>query len=326
MKRTLGSILAIAAVASIALAAHPSQAQSYPEKPVRLIIGFSAGSGGDAFIRLTSAKAAELLGQPIVVENQGGAGGALAAQAVARASPDGYTLMVQTAAPIVLRPFVVAGPLPYDPVKDFTPVTQAIEAILSLIVNSALPINSVQDLIEYAKRHPGVAYGTNGVGSTFQLIGEEVQLLAGIKMTHVPYKGVSEAVKDLMGGQIPLTFAAFGSALPAVQSGKARFVFVAAKSRVRSHPDIPTLAESLPGYRPLPAWLGFLGPAKLPAPVLSRLSGALIKSLKLPEVEAKADSVGFAVIASTPAEFGASIKDEIETVAKLVKTVGIQPK
>jgi tripartite-type tricarboxylate transporter receptor subunit TctC len=315
--------LSFLAVGFACCAAH---AQSYPQKPIRLIIGFSAGSGGDAFIRLTAAKASQTLGQPIVVENQGGGGGVLAAQTVARAAPDGYTMMVQTAAPIVLRPFIVATPMPYDPVKDFTPITQAIEAVLALVANPSLPVNSLKELIDYAKRNPGLAYGTNGVGSTFQLIAEQIQLLTGIHLTHVPYKGVANAVKDLIGGQIPLSFAAYGSALPAVNAGKAKFIFVVARQRVRSRPDVPTIAESLPGYRPIPGWLSFFGPAKLPAPVLGRLSGDLIKALHLPEVGEKAESVGFAVVASTPEEFRASLHDDIQTVAKLVKAAGIKPR
>lgn len=316
---------ALAAILAAAIAAGVSHAQTFPQKPIRLVIGFSAGSGGDVFIRLSASRAGELLGQPIVVENQGGAGGALAAQMVARASADGYTMMVQTAAPLVLRPFIVAGAMPYDPVKDFTPITQAIEAVLTLIANPSLPVNSVMDLIEYAKRNPGVAYGTNGVGSTFHLIAEQIQLLSGTKMTHVPYKGVADAVKDLIGGQIPLSFAAFASAQPLLKAGKAKLIVLAARSRIRSFPEVPTLQESLQGYRPIPGWLGFFGPARIPAPVLGRLSGALIKSLRLPEVDAKAESIGFAVVGNTPEEFEAIVKSDIETVAKLVKAAGIKP-
>jgi tripartite-type tricarboxylate transporter receptor subunit TctC len=310
--------------ATLALAAPAALAQSYPAKPIRTIVAFSAGSGGDIVVRLVAARAGELLGQPIVVENQGGAGGAIAAEAVARSSPDGYTMLLTTPGPHVSRPFLVSK-LPYDPVNDFTPITVAVETVMCLMAHPAVPASSVKELIEHARRNPGLAYGTNGVGSTLHMNGEQVQLVTGVKLTHVPYKGVALAMNDLLAGQIPLSFGSLATALPHLPAGKVKVLAVIASRRFRGLPDVPAMTEVLEGYRNVPAWLAFFGPARMPAPVLGRLHGALLGALTTPEVRDKVESAGFVVVGSTPEQFRASLKRDIELVGKIVKAAGIKP-
>jgi tripartite-type tricarboxylate transporter receptor subunit TctC len=316
-KRSL--CLGLAAWLGIAAAS----AQTYPSRPIRSIM--TVAGGADVVARLVAQNLGAALGQPVVVESQSGAGGAIGAENVARAAPDGYTIMLTSASALVMNRFLSKSAR-LDPLKDFTPITKAFETVAIVVVSPSFPAGSMRELIEYAKRHPGkLSYGTSGIGTTHHLSGESIRLLAGIDWVHVPYKGGPPVITDLIGGQIQVGFSILATASPFVASGKVRVLAVNGAKRFHVIPDVPTVAEALPGYEPPSTWGGYFGPAGMPRAIVSRLHDEIVRILSSPEVRAKSEDIGFPIATSTPEELSATIRRDIEYTARIVKAIGIKP-
>jgi tripartite-type tricarboxylate transporter receptor subunit TctC len=315
------------AVLLMAMVAWPlvALAQSFPSKPVRIITQFGPGSSGDTVVRTFTVPFAEMLGQPVVVENQAGAGGVVAAQQVARAAPDGYTLMAGTSATQVIRRFMSKS-MPFDPVKDFTPISQLIQSVTTIVVSPSLPVGNLQELIDYAKANPGrIAYGTSGIGSEHHLSGEQIGQITGARMVHVPYKASLQALQDATAGRLPMAFAILAVTLPQAKAGKVKMIAVVREQRSERVPDVPALPEVVKGFEPPPSWVGLLGPANLPPAVLRRLSADTIKALNLPDTRQKLDAQGLDIVASTPEDFSAQIRRQTDLVGRIVKAANIEP-
>ncbi len=318
MKPLLRPIFAAAALLPLAVAA-----QSYPSKPMRNIIAL--GGGAEVLARLVSDRAGAALGQPIVVEAQSAAGGAIGAQMVARAAPDGYTFLFAATNSQVWHVFL-SKTTPYDPIKDFTPITKIGEALLCVVASPSFPVNSMKELVEYAKRNPGkISYGTSGIGTTHHLSGELIKQVAGIDMVHVPYKGGAQVLTDTVGGRIPIAFTILATADSLLKAGKLKAIAVNSAKRSPLLPNVSTISEDVPGYETPPGWMGYFGPAGMPQPVLARLHAELVKALNAPEVRSKSQDMGFVIGTSSPEEFAAQLKRDLEIAGKVVKTAGIEP-
>ncbi len=300
-------------------------AQAWPSKPVRLVVPYPPGGSTDLLARTIGQKVGEALGQQIIVDNRAGAGGMLGSDIVARSAPDGYTLLLGTGATHGLT-LLLSKAIPYDPVKDFTPITAAVEVPIILCVSLQVPATTAKELVDYAKKNPGkLAYGSSGTGSPHHLSGELLRQVAGIDVVHVPYKGAAPAVQDLIGSQIPMVFTTLSTALPHIKAGKIRAIgFVEAK-RQPSVPEIPTIGESVTGYVMPASWLGFFGPAGLPEPVLRRLNAEIVKAVQSPDVRAKLEAAGMPVVGTGADEFAKMVKDDIETFRRIVNAAGIKP-
>ncbi len=310
---------ALAAWAGIA-AAH---AQYYPVRPIRSIM--TVAGGADIVARLVAQGLTVALGQPVVVESQSGAGGAIGAESVARAAPDGYTIMLTSASALVMNRFLSKSAR-LDPVKDFTPITKAFETIAVVVAIPSLPLGSMRELVEYAKRHPGeLSYGTSGIGTTHHLSGESIRLVTGIDWVHVPYKGGPPVLTDLVGREIQVGFSILATAAPFIASGKVKVLAVNGAKRYHVIPDVPTVSEELPGYEPPSTWGGYFGPAGMPQAIVNRLHDGIVRILNSPEVRARAEDIGFPIATSTPEELTATIRRDIEYTARIVKATGIRP-
>ena len=321
MKTLARALLVVAAAAAPAL----SFAQAYPAKPVRILIPFPAGSINDILARVVAEKLTPALGQPVIAENRIGAGGRIAATAAAKSAPDGYTLLLGSASTHVVAPQVVKA-MPYDSVKDFTPIANAASPATGLVVNAELPVSTVRELVEYARKNPGkISFATNGIGSTHQLRGEFIKAAAGIDMVHVPFSGSNELVAAILANTVQMTFIVPGNVRAHIDSGRLRLLAMTTPKRYAVLPNVPTVVEELPGYEPIVDWFAFFGPAGLARPIVSRLNGEIVKSLQLADVRAALDKQSLIVIASTPEELAEQIKRELPIYARAVKAAGIQP-
>ena len=300
-------------------------AQAWPSKPIRLVVPYPPGGSTDLLARTIGVKVGEALGQQVVVDNRAGAGGMLGSDIVARSAPDGYTILLGTGATHGLT-LLLSKSVPYDPVKDFTPITAAVEVPIILVVHPSIPGTTAKDLIDWAKKNPGkLSYGSSGTGSPHHLSGELLKQISGTDMVHVPYKGAAPAVQDLMGNQIPAVFTTLSTALPHIKAGKIRAVgFVEAK-RQQSVPEIPTIGESVPGYVMPASWLGFFGPANLPEAILARLNAEIVKAVNSPEVRGKLEAAGMPVVGTSADFFARMVRDDIETFRKIIAAAGIKP-
>jgi tripartite-type tricarboxylate transporter receptor subunit TctC len=316
----------LTAMAAALIGASPATySQSYPSKPIRMFSEFPAGSGGDLLGRIVASSMAELLGQPVLVENRAGGGGVVAAEAVIRSAPDGYTILEATPNALIVRRFL-AKSISFDTLKDLTPITCIGPATIMIIVKPSLPVKTLKDLIDYGLANPGaLSYGTSGFGTAHHLTGEQIKRLTGIDWVHVPYKGGMLATQDVMSGQIPMAIAIGGSTMPFVRSGKVRVLGVVAAKRSNVLPDIPVVAEVIPGFEVPPGWTGLFGPANLPQAVLRRLNTDAVKAMSTPEVRAKIADAGFDVVANSPEEFASQIRREIDLVDRTVKGAGLKP-
>ena len=313
---TLGVALAFAATSALA--------QTYPSKPITLVIGYTPGAVSDLAARTLSDGLNQAWGQPVIVDNRPGSGSNIAAGYVARAPADGYTLMVGTDATLTSNVFLYKH-TPFDPVKDFAPIINAGANIICLAVNAELPIRSVADLIAYAKKNPGkLSYGTSGVGSPHHLAGELLRQKTGAEITHIPYKGGGAAVNDLLGGHIGMAFLSLSAAVPHMNTGKIRIVAVVEKTRYAALPDIPTIGETVPGFE-MSSWVGIFAPAGTPPDIVAKLNDAMAKVLKSDAVKAKLANLGLVVQAGSPAELAETVKDGLKVRGELVKAAGIQP-
>jgi tripartite-type tricarboxylate transporter receptor subunit TctC len=312
---------------SLALAGNEGAAQDrYPSKPIRLVVSFAAGGPTDTVARITGARMSELLGQPIVVENRTGAGGNIGADVVAKAAPDGYTLLMATVSTHAINPGLYKK-MPYDPVLDFVPVGQVGVTPCVLAVNPSIPVRDVKGLIELLKANPGkYSYGSSGMGSILHLCGEEFKSMAGgLDAVHVPYRGSAPMMTDLVGGQIAFVFDALPTVLPQVQAGSIRAIGGGMATRARAMPDLPTLQEQgVKGFECY-TWNAILAPAKTPAPIVTQLSEVINRALADPAVLKRLQDTGVdPTPGGTPEKLSDFIKAELAKWAPIIKASGAQ--
>lgn len=320
--RVAGELLR-ACVAAVAMACAPLvPAQTYPAKPVRIVVPFPPGGTSDILARTIGPRLTAEWGQPVVVDNRPGASGNIAAEHVARSPGDGYTLFITTVGIHAIHPSLYSK-LPFDAIRDFTPVTNLVMLPSVLTVHPSIPVRTVKELIALAKKRPGdLAYSSAGSGSQPHLTAEMFKTMAGVNLLHVPYKGAAQQLTDLVAGHVALTFATAPSAVPFIKSGQMRAIGVSSGKRASALPDVPTIAEAgVPGYEAV-GWNGLMGPANLPAPVLEKIHSTVVKIFNLPEVRNRMVSLAADPVTTTPAEFGAYIKAEIGKWAKVVKASG----
>jgi tripartite-type tricarboxylate transporter receptor subunit TctC len=299
-------------------------AQPYPSKPVRIISPYAPGGSTDTVARLVAPKMSAALGQPVVVENRAGAAGAIGAEAVARAAPDGHTLLITSSA--ILSSVVFSSRnAPYDPIKDFTPITAAVTQPGIMLVNTAFAASSYRDVRQYARANPGaLSYATTGVGSSFHFMGEIIKHADGINMVHVPYKGGAQAAQAVASGEVQVALLSNTSGMTAVRTGKARPIAILGDKRMADLPDVPAIAESLPGVERPADWLGFYGPAAMTPALLARVHAEIVKALKASDVVKALRTAGMEVFANTPEEFAALMRRDIALYRKMVPIAGIR--
>ena len=299
-----------------------ARAQSYPTKPVRLIVPLAPGGGNDTIARMIGQKISGPLGQQVVVENRPGAGGMIGAEVAAKSPPDGYTLLLANVAGMAIIPNVQKK-VPYDPVRDFQPISLIASAPLLVVVHPSLPVGSVKQLVALAKTQPGqLNYASNGIGSSTHFATEMFNLMTSTKMTHVPYKGLSLAMTDLLSGQVQLMFSSAVAMLPHVKAGKLRAIAMTGAKRSSSIPDVPTVAEA--GVRDYEAgsWYGIVAPAGTPRPIVDRLNKEIVAATKSQEIQDRLLNEAVIPVGSSPDEFAAHIRKELARAARVVKESG----
>ena len=318
----LGSIASAVVLGAGLLGGTSALAQAYPTKPVTIIVPFAAGGTTDILARIIGQALTAELGQSVVVDNRAGAGGNIGGQAAAKAAPDGHTLFMGTVGTQSINASLYKK-MPFDPIKDFAPLTRVANVPNLLVANPAQPYKSVKDLIAYAKANPGkVNFGSSGNGSSIHLSGELFKSLAKVDMQHVPYKGSAPAVTDLLGNQIGIMFDNMPSAIQHVRSGKLAPLAVTTAKRSPELPNVPAIAEAgVPGYEAT-SWFGMFAPAGTPAPVLAKLNAAIVKVLAQPDVKKKINEQGAEVYSETPEQFAAFIQAESVKWGKVVKESG----
>ena len=319
MGRVCGAIVLVV----LSTCAYVSSAQTYPAKPVRVLVGFPPGSAVDITARTVGARIVDTLGQPFIVESRPGASSNIATEVAAKASPDGYTLFLATIANTINA--TLYPRLPFDFVRDFAPLILTAATPNLLAVHPSVPARSVAELIALAKKHPGqLNYASSGAGSSPHLSAELFKSMTGVTMTHIPYKGSPPAVADLLAGEVALMFSPTSTVLPHVQVGRLRALGISTSSRLASLPDLPTIAEAgLPGYETI-TWFGFVAPAGTPAPVIARLNSDILKVLQSTDVRRTFAAQGIEALGGTPEQFAAYIRDEIAKWAKVIRTAGMR--
>ncbi len=316
-------LLALTAASTLGAAPLAAAQGNYPAKPVRIIVPYPPGGATDILARQISGKLSPMLGQTVIVENKAGASGVIGFDYVAKAQPDGYTLLMGTANMTIVAAF---GKAPFDPTKDFAPVSTLVSSQNLLTVRPTLPVKSVQELVAYAKANPGkLNYGSSGIGTPLMTI-EQLKALTGIDMVHVPYKGDAPAIADLMGGQIDMYASTVTGLIGHVRSGKLRALGVTSTKRAASLPDVPTIAEAgVPGYE-LASWYGILAPAKTPPEIVKKLNDALVKIVAMPDVQKQMIDGGSDPSSSTPEQFAAKIRGDVDKYTTLVKKFNLATK
>jgi tripartite-type tricarboxylate transporter receptor subunit TctC len=307
-----------------ALAAGHAAGQSFPAKPIRLIVPFPAGGSVDAVARSVGQRMAEYLKQPVLVDNRAGAGGNVGADAVAKAAPDGYTLLLTTPGLAIARS--IYRKLPFDPASDFAPVSQLTSTYLILVVNEKVPAHSVAELIALAKAQPArLNYGSSGSGATIHLATELFRISSGINIVHVPYKGEAPAYTALLANEVQLTVGPVSGLLPHIKAGRLRALGVSSSTRAPAMPEVPTIAEAgVPGYE-FSSWFGLFAPAGTPHEVITRLQAEAAKAMAQPEVRDRLPAMGNEAVSSTPEQFSAKYQSDIAKYAAVVKAAGIAP-
>ncbi len=323
---TIWKCIALSAALTMPFAAPAAHADDYPSHPIKLIVPYAPGGGADAVARIIAKRVSGTIGQPIVVENRGGAGSIIGTEDVHKADPDGYTLLLGQSGPISINPAVYRE-LPYDPEKDFAPITMTTAYPYILVVNAKLPARTLQDFVAMVKAKPGeFNYGSTGVGSANQLVTELFSSKAGLKMVHVPYRGTALAVADLLAGQVTMVFADPVSALPHIKAGTLRALAVTSKERSAVAPDVPTIAESgYPGFDAI-AWHGILAPAKTPPPIIAKLHDQIVAALNDPATKALLEAQAMQTVGDTPEEFAAFIKQDIAVWKKVATQANVSVK
>lgn len=317
--RRSGAFIAIAFFLAVSCPAH---AQTYPNKPIRFIVPFAAGGGGDIVVRTVAAKLSERLGQNVAVDNRSGAGGSLGTEIASQAPSDGYTILMANVAPMAIN-VSLHKKLAYDPVKDFAPIALLVTFPNVLVVHPSLPVKSTRQLVDFAKARPGaLTYASAGNGSTTHLSAELFQSMAGIKLIHVPYKGGGPALINLIAGEVTLYFGSMPASLPHIRARRLVPLGVTSLKRSDAAPEIPSIAESgFPGFEAV-TWIGVVAPKGVPQDIVDRLNKEVTQVLAMPDVRARLKSLGADPLASTPTEFAAYIVSEVGKWAKVVKQSG----
>jgi tripartite-type tricarboxylate transporter receptor subunit TctC len=311
-------------VAAVFLAGGEAMAQTdYPDRAIRLIVGFPAGGPPDIAARTLADGFTETWGRPVTVENVTGAGGNVANERVARSAPDGYTLAMTTSGSIVANPSLYER-MSFDPVRDLAPISITVATPIALTANNDLPVRNVQDLVLLARGQPGrLTYGSAGVGTPAHLVAELFKSMAHVDIVHVPYRGMPQAMPDLLAGRISMAFPNLSVALPLIREGKIRALAVSSLTRPEVAPELPTLAESgFPGFN-APAWYGLMAPAETPVAIIDTLQRETARILRSPDIRKRLNELGMEVVANTPAEFSASIQAETAQWSKLIKERGL---
>jgi tripartite-type tricarboxylate transporter receptor subunit TctC len=315
---------ATAAALATACFALAAGAQPYPSKPIKLVVPYPPGASTDAVARMVGQKVSEDLGQPVIVDNRGGASGNIGSDFVAKSPADGYTFLLATDATHTANAWLFKN-FPFDVVKDVTPITMAAKNIIVLVAHPSFPPNTVAELVDYARKNPGkLSYGSAGQGSPHHLAGGMLNQMAGIDLIHVPYKGGGPAATDVLGGQIPIIFSSLVTVAPHIQAGRLKVLGVTEKTRYAGLPNVPAIAETLPGFE-MSSWLGFFGPPGLPPAITVRLNTAIVKALHSSEVTAKMQAAGLLVVANTPEQFAQQQRADYDSRGKLIKALGVQP-
>jgi tripartite-type tricarboxylate transporter receptor subunit TctC len=312
------------ALAALAGAGGALAQANYPDKPVRILVGFVAGGPADIIARVVGDKLSETWGKPVVIENVTGAGGNVATDRVAKAAPDGYTLLLGTSGPFVIHPSLYQR-LPFDPVKDFAPISQLCFTPNILVVNNDVPAKSVAELVALAQAQPGrLNFGSAGVGTTQHLAGELFKSMGRLDIQHVPYRGIAAVMPDVLGGRLTMVFGNTSATLPLTREGKVRALAVTSPKRAAAIPDLPTMGESgFPGFDAV-AWFALLAPAGTPEPIVATVHREAARVLSLPDVRKKFGELGMEPVGNTPAEFTAAIAAETPKWTKLIKETGIR--
>jgi len=315
-RSSLRLVLAGMAIASIAsLSAHPAFAQAYPSKPVRLIVPFPAGGGTDIIARELANK---VTGYNFIIDNKPGTGGNIGVDAAAKSAPDGYTLVMGQTSNLAINPTLYSK-LPYDPVKDLTPITLVASSPLVVVTGADSPYKTLADVVKAAKEKPGsINFATSGNGTVAHLAAESFQKVAGVKLTHIPYKGAAQGATDVISGQVQLYVSSIPTLLGHLKSGKMRAIAVTSLKRQDDLPQVPTVADTYKGFEAV-TWFGILGPANLPKDVVAKLNADINKALKDPELKKKLGDQGADVEGSTPEQFGKLIRDDMARWGRIVK-------
>lgn len=322
MTITRRTVLGIGVALGAMLSASASYAQTFPTRPITMVVPFAPGGSTDVVARLVAAKMSEDLGQQVIVENTAGGGGNIGANRVAKADPDGYTVLMGTVATHALNPLMLST-RPYDPVKDFAPVSLLVIVPNVLVVNPELPVKSVKDLIDLLKANPDkYSYASSGVGTPLHLSGELFKSMAGVSMQHVPYKGAGPALNDVIANQVPIMFDNLPSSSGHMKGGTLRAVGVTTKERTKSFPDVPAIAETVPGYETY-TWNALFAPAGTPPDVVKRLNAAANKALTDPMVISRMGDFSATIVGSSPEELGTHVQAEMAKWEPIIKSSGI---
>jgi tripartite-type tricarboxylate transporter receptor subunit TctC len=322
MEMKLKHFVTAVLILAVSLASALAEAQPWPSKPVKLIVPFTAGGSTDTVARIVAEKLSTRLGQPVIVDNRAGAGGAVGSDIAAKAAADGYTMLVGTSSTMAIAPYVYTK-LPYEPTRDFAPVILLGTADIMIVVNAQVPVRNVRELIAYAKANPGkLTFASGGNGSISHLLGEYFKSMAGVDMLHVPYKGDAQMVTDLLGGQVNMAFGTAVAFLPHVKSGKVVALAVTNPARSTTQTQLPTVSESgVPGYDAV-QWFGIAVPSGTPREIIHRLNEEIRGILALPEVRARFTELGFDVVGDKPEEFAAFLRAENVKWKKIAEIAG----
>ena len=308
--------------ALLSLAAPQAWGQEFPNKPIRMIVEYPAGTGGDAFLRALASGMSKDLGQQVVIDNRAGGGGIIAAEAVARSAPDGYTVLAASSSPLLIRPYVTKGQS-VDVFKDLSPVSLVYNASSLILVHKSFPATSLGELLAYAKANPGkVSYATSGIGTTYHFLGEAIHQVTGINMVHVPYRGGAGSMQAVMSGEVPVAMGFSGSAVAAVNSGNVRVIALVEGKRFMGLTNLPDITQVLPGFEAPPTWTGLFFPANTPAALARRLQTSVAKVIAAPDFPS---FEGVELVGSTGEQFAAMLKAQYNLMGRLAKMANIKP-
>ncbi|MPZ46710.1 MAG: tripartite tricarboxylate transporter substrate binding protein [Betaproteobacteria bacterium] len=317
-------LLAATSFIAACLIAASAFGQEFPYKPIRMVTELAAGTGGNIFLRRLLPDMSAALGQPVGLDNRPGAGGVVAAEAVMRAAPDGYTVLAASQNALVMGRFL-SKTNKVDVFRDFVPITQLWKATTLLVVGPSSPVKSIPELLEYAKAETGkVSYGTSGFGTSHHFTGEAIQQLTGVRLVHVPYKGGVGSMQAAMTGEVDVAIGFGATALPFVRTGKVRLLATVQGKPFGGMPDVPALADVISGFEPPPSWLGVFGPAGLPTRVVARLRSGIIESLQAPGTRARSSEEGLELVGNSPSEFRAQLRKQTELIGRIAKAIQIQ--